>query len=121
MYYIRKKFSFDAAHYLNHMPEGHKCARPHGHTYHVEIVLGSSALQLPQQWVRDYGDLTEFKVWLDQTCDHRDLNEVFEGTQTTAEMLARRFFMWCHSRWPEVCAVLVSETENTWAEYTNVL
>ena len=32
---IWKDFHFDAAHWLPHVPEGHKCGRMHGHTYRV--------------------------------------------------------------------------------------
>jgi 6-pyruvoyltetrahydropterin/6-carboxytetrahydropterin synthase len=36
---------------------------------------------------------------------------------STAENMARHFYDWCAERWPETCAVLVSETPKTWAEY----
>lgn len=29
---IYKQFTFDAAHFLPNVPEGHKCANMHGHT-----------------------------------------------------------------------------------------
>lgn len=117
MYYIRKKFSFSAAHHLEGLPPDHPCSRPHGHNYEVEVVLRSSLVSLTEKWVRDYRDLDEFKQWIDNEIDHRDLNEVFEGIQTTAEVLAARFFYWCNDKWPETYAVLVSETPKTWAEY----
>ena len=34
---IWKDFHFDAAHWLPHVPEGHKCGRMHGHTYRVRV------------------------------------------------------------------------------------
>ena len=34
---IFREFTFEAAHRLTHVPEGHKCARLHGHSYRVEI------------------------------------------------------------------------------------
>ena len=36
---IWKEFSFDAAHLLPNVPEGHKCRRLHGHTYTVRIYV----------------------------------------------------------------------------------
>ena len=36
---IYKEFSFEAAHKLPNVPEGHKCARLHGHTFYVRIVV----------------------------------------------------------------------------------
>ena len=37
-----KEFGFEAAHRLPHVPEGHKCARLHGHSFRVAIHLLSS-------------------------------------------------------------------------------
>lgn len=116
MYVIRKKFSFSAAHQLLGLPDDHPCSRLHGHNYEVEVVLASSCLN-DVCFVVDYRELDRFKHFLDVTCDHRDLNEVFGGMQTTAENLAYKFYEWCHKMWPEVCTVRVSETPKTWAEY----
>jgi 6-pyruvoyltetrahydropterin/6-carboxytetrahydropterin synthase len=67
--------------------------------------------------VVDYRELDRFKHYLDVKVDHRDLNEVFSGMQTTAENLAWKFYEWCNNMWPEVSMVRVSETPKTWAEY----
>lgn len=123
-YEIAKRFSFDAAHCLYHLPEGHKCARFHGHTYSVEVRFKAQSLDA-NGFVIDYGDLRTFKQWLDETCDHRNLNEVVApGTYTTAENLAKWFYevardLYYHE-WPRVTlqCVRVSETPNTWAEYS---
>jgi len=69
-------------------------------------------------FVRDYRELDEFKNYVADKLDHRDLNEVFEGMQTSAENLARKLFTWCYERWPIIETVRVSETSKTWAEYT---
>lgn len=42
-YRIRKSFTFDAAHRLPGLGEGHKCGRLHRHTYTVEVVLTAPA------------------------------------------------------------------------------
>ena len=39
MYRISKIFTFEAAHYLPHVPPGHKCGQLHGHSYRLEIIL----------------------------------------------------------------------------------
>jgi 6-pyruvoyltetrahydropterin/6-carboxytetrahydropterin synthase len=116
MYTIRKKFSFSAAHHLLGLPEEHPCSRHHGHNYEVEVVLASSHLNIVC-FVVDYRELDRFKRFLDMTCDHRDLNVVFEGMQTTAENLAYTFYRWCKEIWPETVMVKVSETPKTWATY----
>jgi len=33
------EFEFEAAHFLPHVPEDHKCHRMHGHSYHVTIYV----------------------------------------------------------------------------------
>lgn len=67
-------------------------------------------------FVRDYHELKPLKAYIDDTFDHRHLNDVLEG-HSTAENMAKHFYDWCHARWPEVAAVKVSETPKTWAEY----
>jgi 6-pyruvoyltetrahydropterin/6-carboxytetrahydropterin synthase len=34
---LMKEYRFEAAHRLPRVPEGHKCARVHGHSYKVEV------------------------------------------------------------------------------------
>jgi len=116
MFYIRKKFSFSAAHQLKGLPEDHPCSRLHGHNYEVEVTLGSSGLN-KHEFVVDYRELDEFKKYIDLNLDHRNLNEVYDGMQTTAENLAFTLYLWCKQRWPQVQSVAVSETPKTWAEY----
>jgi 6-pyruvoyltetrahydropterin/6-carboxytetrahydropterin synthase len=114
MFTITKQFSFEAAHCLVGLPDGHKCGRLHGHSYKVEIVL--SDLLDKRGFVVDYGELSAFGAYLDQTFDHRYINEVVDF-QTSAENLSRYFYKWCKERWPQTVAARVSETGKTWAEY----
>jgi 6-pyruvoyltetrahydropterin/6-carboxytetrahydropterin synthase len=116
---IGKRFSFAAAHHLDGLPDGHKCARVHGHTYSVEIVLASGKLD-STGFVADYGDLEPFKDFIDAELDHRDLNSVLP-VQPSCENIARHLYLWClgnlvHGRL--VTTVRVSESPATWAQYT---
>jgi 6-pyruvoyltetrahydropterin/6-carboxytetrahydropterin synthase len=120
MYRIAKRFTFDAAHVLDGLPDGHKCGRLHGHTYTVEVELASSVLAGPG-FVTDFGDLAPFRDYLDGHFDHRNLSEVLD-VQPTSENLARHFFTWCGQHLAphipgRVTAVRVSETPSTWAEF----
>jgi len=95
--------------------------RQHGHNYIVEVVLTGKLNEV--SFVRDYRDLDKFKQWLDETVDHKDLNEVFSEMQTSAEALAYLFFHVCRNNlgfW-ETSMVRVSETPKTWAEYTDAV
>jgi 6-pyruvoyltetrahydropterin/6-carboxytetrahydropterin synthase len=115
MYEIGKTFTFEAAHSLPALPEGHKCRRPHGHSYRVTLVLRTSGLD-DYGFVRDYGELHEFRSWIDAHLDHRDLNTVLP-VPTTAEHLARLLYGVAAEFYPETVAVRVQETATTYAEY----
>lgn len=69
-------------------------------------------------FVRDYGDLDPLKAWINDTLDHRHLNEVVP-INPTAENIARWIFSEWSSRIPEISSIGVSETEKTWAEYSS--
>ena len=116
MYTISKEFAFSAAHHLEGLPESHPCSRDHGHNYVVRVTLRSHTLN-EVGFVVDYNELKALGRFLDETLDHRDLNEVLDFNPT-AENLARYLYDWCRERWPEVTAVSVSETPKTWATYS---
>ncbi|PBB29307.1 MULTISPECIES: 6-carboxytetrahydropterin synthase QueD [Mesorhizobium] len=116
MFRITKEFHFSASHQLTSLPPDHQCARLHGHNYIVEVELSAKDLNA-HGFVRDYHDLAPLKRYIDDSLDHRHLNEVLGHEQVTAEYLARHFYEWCKERLPETAAVRVSETPKTWAEY----
>ncbi|MFJ4828912.1 6-carboxytetrahydropterin synthase QueD [Streptomyces sp. NPDC088747] len=114
---ITKRFDFSASHRLEGLPESHQCARLHGHNYAVELELSAERTALTATgFVRDYGDLSVFKKWLDETLDHRHLNDVVSANPT-AENLALWMFEQWRKDFPELSAIRVSETPKTWAEY----
>jgi len=117
MFTITKRFEFSASHQLTHLPPDHQCARLHGHNYTVEVELRSDTLD-SRGFVRDYGDLSWIKRWIDERLDHRHLNDVMGAPEnTTAENLARQIFEWWRPEYPGLSAVRVSETPKTCAEY----
>lgn len=116
MYIITKRFTFSASHVIGGLPAQHPCARLHGHNYEVEVVLQSTELDAVG-FVRDYRELSALKAFIDESLDHRHLNDVLGHDRTTSEVLARWLYEWCRARWPEIAAVRVSETPRTWAEY----
>ncbi len=118
---IGKRFTFSASHRLPDLPNGHKCARLHGHNYTVEVVLGTNRLVQPG-FVTDFGELAPLKTYLDTTFDHRDLNEVLD-VPPTSENLAAHVAAWVIDNLEpgipgRLICVRVSETDSTWAEYT---
>ena len=116
MYRITKQFSFEAAHHLPHLPEGHKCARPHGHSYRVQIILESPVLG-GDGFVQDFADLALVGDWLAWFWDHRDLNALGPGYApplTTSEMLARFLFDHFKSRFAMLAEVLGRTPRPVW-------
>jgi hypothetical protein len=55
---ISKTFTFEAAHYLPGVPEGHKCRRLHGHSYAVTVELRNDELDQAGM-VLDYGEVSQ--------------------------------------------------------------
>lgn len=90
---IATRRTFEAAHFLPHMPEQHKCRRLHGHNYGLEVVLRGPVNALGI--VRDYGILDGI---VDQVViaevDHRLLNEIEGLENPTGELIA----IWCLRR-----------------------
>jgi 6-pyruvoyltetrahydropterin/6-carboxytetrahydropterin synthase len=123
MHLIAKRFTFDAAHQLHGLPDGHKCARLHGHTYTVEVVLAAPSHSLTGPgFVADFADLDPVKRYIDTTLDHRNLNDALPHIAPTSELLARHLYEWCDDNLTlpvdaRVDSVRVSETPSTWAEF----
>jgi hypothetical protein len=72
---IGKRFSFEAGHRLGGLPDGHKCARPHGHSYTVEVIVTARELTRPG-FVTDFASLDPLKRHLAEVYDHRGVPEL---------------------------------------------
>jgi 6-pyruvoyltetrahydropterin/6-carboxytetrahydropterin synthase len=115
MHTISKDFAFSASHTLHGLPDGHPCARLHGHNFTVRVELASDTLD-PAGFVLDYNHLAPLGAWLDEQFDHRHLNDVVDF-QPSAENMSRHIHAWCAAQgWP-VTRVGWSETPKTWAWY----
>ena len=85
---IFREFTFEAAHRLDSMPQGHKCARLHGHSYRVEVHV-KGPVAAATGWVMDFADIKEAFAPLHAELDHNYLNEVPGLGNPTSENLAR--------------------------------
>jgi 6-pyruvoyltetrahydropterin/6-carboxytetrahydropterin synthase len=116
---IAKTFDFDAAHFLPHVPDDHKCKRMHGHTYRVEVQLQGDPWpgQGPDAgMVVDYAKIAIVWEPIHGLLDHRLLNEIPGLENPTTEMLAPFILTIFASALPEVVAVRVYESSTTWCE-----
>jgi len=105
---IFREFTFEAAHQLPLVPEGHKCARLHGHSYRVEVRVEGPVTDAG--WVMDFGRIKAAFAPLHDQLDHRYLNEVEGLSNPTSENLAR--WIWHALKWAALrpSAVTVRET-----------
>ena len=106
---IFKEFTFEAAHRLPNVPEGHKCSRLHGHSFRAELhVQGTVGGETG--WVLDFADLTRaFQPLYDQL-DHHYLNEVEGLANPTSEHLARWIWERLRPVLPQLSSVVIRET-----------
>ncbi len=106
---IYKEFSFEAAHKLPHVPEGHKCARLHGHTFYVRLVV-SGPVGEESGWVMDFGDIkAAFKPLYDQL-DHYYLNDIEGLENPTSENLAKWIWQRLKPKLTELSWIEIKET-----------
>lgn len=113
---IFKKFTFEAAHRLPHVPQGHKCARLHGHSFHVALHV-EGPLQPQLDWVLDFADIKQvFKPFL-ELLDHHYLNEIEGLENPTSENIARWIWSKVKPLLPELTQVVVQETCTTGCVY----
>jgi 6-pyruvoyltetrahydropterin/6-carboxytetrahydropterin synthase len=85
---IVRRYDFEAAHFLPHVPDGHKCKTMHGHSYVVEVhITGPVQESGPETgMVVDFGVVDDTARRLFDTWDHRPLNELFPNP--TVEVMA---------------------------------
>jgi 6-pyruvoyltetrahydropterin/6-carboxytetrahydropterin synthase len=106
---IYKEFHFEAAHRLPHVPEGHKCARLHGHSFHVRLVVAGDAPE-PAGWVMDFAELkARFKPIYEQL-DHHYLNDIPGLENPTSENIARWIWERLKPSLPLLSQVEIRET-----------
>jgi 6-pyruvoyltetrahydropterin/6-carboxytetrahydropterin synthase len=120
MYRVSKRFGFSASHVLHGLGDDHPCSRLHGHNYEIEVIAEADELDA-RGFVVDFRELDDVKRWIDDTLDHRHLNDVMEG-QPSAEAVARLVYEWSRANLPaavanRVAAVRAWETPRAYAEY----
>lgn len=113
---VFRVFQIEAAHRLPHVPEGHKCARLHGHSFRIEVHV-SGELGADSGWVMDFADLKAAFQPLFEQLDHRCLNDVDGLDNPTSEHLARWVWARLRADLPGLSKVVVQETCNAGCVY----
>jgi 6-pyruvoyltetrahydropterin/6-carboxytetrahydropterin synthase len=95
MYRIGKQFEFQATRTRDGAPDGSG--------FLVEVILAASVLTGPG-FVVDFGELAPIKDYLDETFDHRDLDDVLGAGLAGNVQLAGHLDAWCRANLPAAAA-----------------
>ena len=69
---LQRTYTFEAAHRLPYVPEGHKCGQMHGHSYRVTVMVRGPIGAMG--WVCDFADIdaaacSDSGAYLSRWCD----------------------------------------------------
>lgn len=106
---IFTELGFESAHRLPNVPEGHKCARLHGHSFRV-VVHVEGPVDPEAGWVMDFADVRAACEPLREELDHRYLNDIEGLDNPTSEHVARWIWARLAPNLPGLAAVTVRET-----------
>lgn len=114
---IFKIFTLEAAHRLPNVPEGHKCARLHGHSFRVELHI-SGPVDPHTGWVIDFAEVKRIFKPLYEQLDHHYLNDIPGLENPTSENLA--IWIWSQTKplLPLLSEVVVHETCTAGSRYS---
>lgn len=113
--HLWRRYAFQSAHQLPHVPAGHKCGRLHGHGFeaivHANVDLGARDLAV------DYDHLDEVWAPLHERLDHRCLNEIEGLANPTSELISSWLWQRLQPVLPELSWVTVYETGSSGANF----
>jgi 6-pyruvoyltetrahydropterin/6-carboxytetrahydropterin synthase len=113
---IFKEFTFESAHRLPHVPEGHKCGRLHGHSFRVAIYL-EGEVDARTGWIRDFSEIKQIFKPIYDRLDHNYLNDLPGLENPTSENLAKWVWQELKPLLPELSRIRIHETCTSGCEY----
>ena len=109
---IYKEFSFDSAHFLPNVPDGHKCKQMHGHTYRLRVVLkGETDAHLG--WIMDFKELKDAVAPVIDKLDHKLINDIRDLENPTAENITVWIWKQIRPLLPQLSRIELYETPTT--------
>lgn len=112
-----RDFTFEAAHRLPRVGEGHRCARLHGHSWHVRVLV-EGPVDSDMGWVCDFADVKAAWRPLDEALDHRYLNEIPGLDNPTSENVAAWIWERLAVSLPGLVAIEIRETCTSGVRYS---
>lgn len=116
---IYKEFSFDSAHFLPHVPDGHKCKNMHGHTYKLRVCLKGE----PDEnlgWIMDFKELKDHVCPVIDLLDHKLINDVKGLENPTAENITVWIWKQIQPLLPQLSRIELYETPTTGVIFSGV-
>ena len=111
-----KEFRFEAAHFLPHVPEGHKCRRMHGHSFRGEVVV-RGPIDPVTGWLIDFADLKRAIDPIVVRLDHYLLNEIEGLENPTSELVAVWIWNQLAPQIPQLHRITIEETCSSRCHY----
>ena len=113
---IFKKFTFDSAHFLPMVPDGHKCKETHGHTYQLTAFFeGELAAEL--EWVMDFAEIKSVIDPIIKRIDHKLLNNIAGLENPTCEVIAVWLWNQIKPKIPMLTQIQLDETPTSGVVY----
>ncbi len=106
---IFKSFTFDSAHFLPNVPDGHKCKEIHGHTYQLSAYF-ENRLEEHLEWVIDFAEVKEKINPIIKSIDHKLLNNIEGLENPTCEIIAIWLYDRIKAKIPILTRVELNET-----------
>lgn len=113
---IFKQFTFDSAHFLPHVPDGHKCKEIHGHTYRLTVYV-EGALEKKLEWVMDFAEMKNVIDPVVKSIDHKLLNNISGLENPTCEIIAVWLWNKIKPEVPLLTKIELHETPTSGAVY----
>ena len=113
---IYKEFTFDSAHKLPNVPDGHKCKNLHGHTYKLTVYL-EGEIDEKLGWVMDFNELKQVMKPLLNRMDHHYLNDLPGLENPTSEVLVRWIWNQVQPALPLLSKIELRETPTSGVIY----
>lgn len=113
---IFKEFTFDSAHSLPNVPDGHKCKAIHGHTYHLKVFI-EGELDAHLGWVMDFAVVKKAIKPVIDKIDHKYMNEIEGLENPTCEMIAKWLWDQIKPEIPKMIRVELHETPTSGVVY----
>jgi 6-pyruvoyltetrahydropterin/6-carboxytetrahydropterin synthase len=113
---IFKKFTFDSAHFLPNVPEGHKCKEVHGHTYHLTVFFDGKLVE-HLNWVMDFAEIKKMINPIIDVIDHKLLNDIPGLENPTCEKIAIWLWDTIKPKLPQLTTIELNETPTSGVIY----